>query len=106
MKRHGPPNGSGPSADLRVAGQRLHSRSDAGRATPISAAPRRDGPVGCHACGKRVSRIDLDGEMAGIVTAAEATHAGDRLAQLKASPSYSAGLEFELTGVAQSVELA
>jgi hypothetical protein len=25
---------------------------------------------------------------------------------LRASPSYSAGLEFELTGVAQSVELA
>jgi hypothetical protein len=30
----------------------------------------------------------------------------DRLGEVQASPSYSAGLEFELTGVAQSAELA
>lgn len=42
--------------DLRVAGRRLHSRSDPGRATPTSPAPRRDNPVTCHAYGKRVAR--------------------------------------------------
>ena len=57
MKRHGPPIGSGPRADkLRVARRRSHTRSDAGRATSTSPVPRRDGPVTCHACGKRVSR--------------------------------------------------
>ena len=57
MKRNGPPNGSGPSADkLRVAGQHSHTRSDAGPATPTMPAPRRDSPVTCRACGKRVSR--------------------------------------------------
>jgi hypothetical protein len=57
MKRHGPPIGSGPGADkLRVAGRRSHIRSDAGRATPKMPAPRRDCPVTCRACGKRVAR--------------------------------------------------
>jgi hypothetical protein len=57
MKRRGPPVGSGPGADkLRVARQRSHTRSDAGRATSTSPVPRRDSPVTCHACGKHVSR--------------------------------------------------
>ena len=56
MKRHDPPIGGGPGADkLRVAGWRSHTRSDAGCATPTSPA-RRDSPVTCRACGKRVSR--------------------------------------------------
>jgi hypothetical protein len=39
MKRNGPLNGSGPSADnLRNGGQRPHSRSDAGRASLISSS--------------------------------------------------------------------
>jgi hypothetical protein len=38
MTRHGPLNGSGPQSErnLRVAGSRSHSRSDAGRASPTS----------------------------------------------------------------------
>jgi hypothetical protein len=38
MKRHGPPSGSGPGSDtkLRVAGERSHTRSDAGRASSPS----------------------------------------------------------------------
>jgi hypothetical protein len=57
MKRHGPPIGSGPGADkLRVAGRRSHTRSDAGHATPKTPVPRRDSPVTCSACGKRVAR--------------------------------------------------
>jgi hypothetical protein len=57
MKRVGPRFDSGPSADqLRVVRRRSHTRSDAGRATPTSPIPRRDSPVTCLACRKRVSR--------------------------------------------------
>jgi hypothetical protein len=57
MKRRDPPFGGGPGADtLRVAGHGSHTRSDPGRATPTPPAPRRDSPVTCPACGKRVSR--------------------------------------------------
>ena len=60
MKRVGPQFGSGPSADqLKIVRRRSHTRSDAGRATSTSSVPRRDGPVTCHACGKRVSRRGL-----------------------------------------------
>ena len=57
MKRHYPPIGSGSSADkLRVAGRHSHTRSDAGPAIPKTAVPRRESPVTCRACGKRVPR--------------------------------------------------
>src|SRR5271170_3330519 len=38
MKRRGPPSGGGPGAEkkLREAGQRSHTRSDPGHATPTS----------------------------------------------------------------------
>jgi hypothetical protein len=58
MKRRGPIAG-GPDTDkLRGGRRRSLTRSDAGRATLTSQSPvpRRDSPVTCHACGKRVSR--------------------------------------------------
>ncbi len=49
MKRRGPPFGSGPSSEkLRVAGERSHTRSDAGRASspsPSNASTQRAAPL-------------------------------------------------------------
>ncbi len=64
MKRIGPPLGSGPGADkLRVAGQRPHILSDAGRATPpapLASEPRSVEPISCCMLVEHVVTADLD----------------------------------------------